>query len=156
VPEADRPRVVELALRITNVSGEPLRFNRFDTVGMAMQDEAGQEVALRFVRGKTKFLEPLILAPGESGVIPRRLTLRRGKDGETLSLEGRDGTGSQVSAEGLGPGLYTVAFAIRNDERASKDIEDHMTRLNRRAEAATPYWLGNVATEGLEVQIVVP
>ena len=132
--------VVDLALRVTNRTEGPLRFNRFDTLRLALFAPDGK--ALPFLGGRNavragKGVSPPLL-PGQTLVISRQGRLTRLKDGG-LRLIGSEESGGIWYFDGLGPGRYRVQFIYGNGKSRIGDLD--------------AFWVGEVTTPGVEVEL---
>jgi hypothetical protein len=132
--------VVDLTLRITNRTETPLRFNKFDTLRLALFAPEGKAFPYlggrNGVRGGGGASPPLL--PGQALVISRQGRLTRLKDGG-LRLIGVEESGGIWYFDGLGPGRYKIQFIYGNDRSRIGDLD--------------AFWVGEVATPAVEVEL---
>jgi len=132
--------VVDLALRITNQTETPLRFNRFDTLRLALFAPDGK--ALPFMGGRNAVragqgaAPPLL--PGQTTVISRQGRLTRLKDGG-LRLIGSEEIGGIWYFDGLAPGRYKVQFIYENHRSGTGESD--------------AFWVGEVTTPAVGVEV---
>lgn len=157
VPKVGAKTDVELSLRVTNRSTKTLRFNRFDTIRIELRDERGRKIPPDGGRNATILLDPLVLHPGGSQILPRRGTLKWDQDGKVLSVGGWDGTNAFWRFGGIRPGRYSLTFMCRNDQESTNDIERFLMRrrIGVAFEGSKPpeYWQGDVTTKALSVRV---
>jgi hypothetical protein len=139
-PEDEAGSVVDLALRITNRTETPLRFNKFDTLRLALFAPGGK--ALPFLGGRNAVrsgegVSPPLL-PGQTLVISRQGRLTRLKDGG-LRLIGSEESGGIWYFDGLGPGRYKVQFIYGNARSRIGDLD--------------AFWVGEVATPVVGIEL---
>lgn len=132
--------VVELALRITNLTKTPLRFNRFDTLRLALFAPDGRAVPFEGGRNATRPGEAVSppLLPGEALVISRQRRLIPLKNGG-LRLIGSEEFGGIWYFDGLGPGRYKVQCIYGNLVSGIGDVN--------------AVWVGEAATPLQEVEL---
>jgi hypothetical protein len=132
--------LVNLALRITNRTKTPLRFNKFDTVRLALFTPAGESLPFsggrNAVRGGEGVSPPVL--PGQNLAISRQARLVWLKNG-TLRLIGSEEIGGIWYFDGLGPGKYKVQFIYENLKAEIGDLD--------------AFWTGRVSTPLLEVKL---
>jgi hypothetical protein len=132
--------VVDLALRITNRAETPLRFNKFDTLRVALSGPDEKALPLHGGRNVTRAGQAVSppLLPGQALVISRQGRLTRLKDGG-LRLMGSEEFGGIWYFDGLGPGRYKVQFIYGNPTSRIGD--------------ADAVWVGEVTTPAVEVEV---
>jgi len=158
MPKVGAKTDVELSLRVSNRSQRTLRFNRFDTTRIELKDEEGRKIPLDGGRNGTIFLDPLVLHPGESQIMPRRGTLQWDQEGKILSVGGWDGTNAVWRFGGIRPGRYSLAFTCHNDQEGTNDLEQFLVRRRRigvafEGQKPPEYWQGDVTTKALSVHV---
>jgi len=138
--ENEAGNVVDLALRVTNKTRAPLRFNRFDTFRLALSAPGGKALPFLGGRNAVRFGEGVSppLLPGQALVISRQARLIRLKDGG-LRLIGPEESGGIWYFDGLGPGRYKIQFIYGNRSSRIGSLDE--------------FWVGEVTTPAVEVEL---
>jgi hypothetical protein len=153
IPAAGAKSEVQIGMRVTNRTNTWMQINVFDTVEVVLEDSQGMKLRGLKSRDGTHVPEPLIFQPRESRTIYRNATLEWSPDGKTLRLTGPDGAGGMWQFDDLKPGKSTVQLICQNDEQKTKSALDGPAKHVIGANEA-PFWMGNVTTKGLPVEIV--
>ncbi|MHC4954463.1 MAG: hypothetical protein ACYTGZ_11295 [Planctomycetota bacterium] len=114
-PERGSTSRVAIALRITNGTREPLRFNTLDTIRISLRAPDGQHLTMDGGRDGTAPGRPLSdpVAPGKRLEIDRSAHLAW-TPGGTLRLQGDDGFGGVWYVDGLQQGRHELLIEYEN------------------------------------------
>jgi hypothetical protein len=146
-PHAMNDTIIPLALRITNRTDKAVALELGTTVYVCLKDAAGKELPVFGGQdGEAALPPPLVVAPGNSGDIPRPgyLSLRREQDGGPLRLWGADETGFFWDYKNLKPGRYSVEIRYENAAKKTASV----------GSSGAPLWTGKAVTKPLAVEIV--
>src|SRR5579864_4026223 len=137
-PEARNP--VTLGLRITNKTGQPLRFCRYDNLFPEMTGPDGKALSIGYERFRTplkKEADCPLLKPGESAtfMLEASLTWHEGK----MRLGGSRFGGQWGTRDALEAGSYRVSIRYRNHDKEFTTSEGTVLKDVWTGEIATPF-----------------
>lgn len=146
--KGDRQDWFKLGFRITNRGSRPLYFELFETFEPCLRSADGKDIRSEYEREETCPMDPVLIAPGKSKTILLSAFLLS-QPGNDCLLVIYDGSGGAYAFEGLAPGKHLLSFVYGHSVDNSGSTE-------LKYEGEPPYWVGDVTTREVGVEVIMP